>query len=98
MNNKKTRNEIHAEKIGESVAKNMFLTMLEPQYQSKNFTWEKFPENCKTFCKSQVTLGFRDNVKNLEYLQQIAILAYIEEGNKLKEEYQEKKYYLKVKM
>ena len=88
MTMKKTKNEIHAEKIGKAVAKNMFNSMLEPENQGKSFTWERFAEIFQGICETQIHLGFKDGVKNLDKLKELAVIAYTEECNRLKADYE----------
>lgn len=88
MTKKPTRNEIHAEKIGQAVAQNMFKTMLNPNNQGSNFTWECFPVIFSGMAETQAFLGFKDGVKDFDNLKAIAVSAYLEEGQKVKEEYQ----------
>lgn len=89
MNKKPTRNELHAEKIGQAVAQNMFKLMLEPNNQGTSFTWDKFPEIFSGIAETQVFLGFKDGVKGFDNLKTIALNAYLEEGEKVKVEYQQ---------
>ena len=88
MTKKPTRNEIHAEKIGQAVAQNMFKTMLKPSNQGENFSWDRFPEIFADMAETQAFLGFKDGVKNFDNLKAITVSAYLEEGKKVKEEYQ----------
>ena len=90
MTKKLTRNELHAEKIGQAVAQGMFTDMLDVTNQGYSFTWEKFPEIFSGIVETQVFMGFKDTVKNLDDLKAIAVTTYVEEGNRLKSEYQGK--------
>lgn len=89
MTIKKTRNEIYAEKIGQAVAKNMFESMLDITNQGDNFTWDRFSEIFSSTVKTQVFMGFKDGVKNIEGLKTIAVDSFVEEVDKLKTEYQQ---------
>jgi hypothetical protein len=86
---KKTRNQIHAEKVGQAFANNIFKDMLNPNYQGDNFSWDHFPENFAKMCISQIFMSFKDGVKNLDNLKAIGEAAYLEEGKKLKDQYSE---------
>lgn len=68
-----------AEEVGRSLAKSYFEIFNKPSNCGPNFTWEHFPEMCRSGASTHVMLSYPHGVKAEEELKQIAgMVAYAE--------------------
>jgi hypothetical protein len=51
-----------AQQIGHISAKDLFISMLNPNYRGKNFTWERYKEMAVRVAEKQVFTSFTDAV------------------------------------